>query len=235
MALSERPRLGVRLRVRVRVRPGRVALGAALALLVPTALACNSIIGLTDFEKTQCPGARCADDGGPLPDQLVDGGPDVVTDAPPDAKGADPVSWAKWPMPNYGEAGPGLPLPSKPLDAGAGIVTDSVTKLVWRSTLVPGDFAAAEVEGACVPLPNGPWRAPKRIELVTLLDYSRPTFVDRTVFTDLKNFRVWSTSAVRPIRGAPDPQQTWVVNFETGAVEPLANGSVAKVLCVRAK
>ena len=147
MAHSERP------------RPRRLALGAALALLVPTALACNSIIGLTDFEKTQCPGARCADDAGPLPDQLVDAGPDVVTDAAPDAKGADPVSWAKWPMPNYGDGGPGLPLPSPPLDAGAGIVTDSVTKLVWRSTLVPGDFAESDAEAACEALPNGPWRA----------------------------------------------------------------------------
>lgn len=238
MAHSERLRLrGLRLRP---ARGGRIALGAAIALLVPTALACNSIIGLTDFEKTQCPGARCADDAGPLPDQLVDGGPDVVTDAAPDAKGADPVSWAKWPMPNYGDGGPGLPLPSPPLNAGAGIVTDSVTKLVWRSTLVPGDFAEGDAEAACEALPNGPWRAPKRIELVTLLDYSRPTFVDRTVFTDLKNFRVWTTSAVRrpppPPVLPPDPDpKYWVVNFETGAVEPLAGSNVAKVLCLRAK
>ena len=32
---------------------------------------------------------------------VVEAGADVVTDAPIDVRGADPVSWAKWPMPNY--------------------------------------------------------------------------------------------------------------------------------------
>jgi hypothetical protein len=235
MARSERLHRRLHLRVRP-LRGARVALGAALALLVPTALACNSIIGLTDFEKTQCPGARCADDGGPLPDQLVDGGPDVVTDAAPDAKGADPVSWAKWPMPNYGDGGPGLPLMSPPLVASGGLVTDSVTKLVWRATIVPGDFFASEADAECAKLTNGPWRAPKRIELVTLLDYSHPTpFVDRKAFTDLVNYQVWSTSEVRPFVPGKPSQPYWVVNFGSGAVEPLAGDLKAKVLCVRAK
>lgn len=230
MARSERrpsPASGARVR--------RLVLGGAIALLVPAALACNSIIGLTDFEKTQCAGARCADDGGPLPDQLVDGGPDVVTDAPVEAKGADPVSWAKWPMPNYGDGGPGLPLTSPPLMASGGVVTDTVTKLVWRSTLVPGDFPASSAESECAKIDNGAWRAPKRIELVTLLDYSRSTFVDQSAFTDLKNFRVWTTSEVRPFVPASPDRQYWVVNFDTGAVEPLLNSKVAKILCVKAR
>lgn len=224
MARSERLR---------RTAPGRLVLGASIALLVPLALACNSLIGLSDFEKTQCAGARCADDGGPLPDQLVEGGADVVTDAPAEAKGADPVSWAKWPMPNYGDS---APMPSPPLVASGGIVNDTVTKLAWHATIVPGDFFAREAETECEKLANGPWRAPKRIELVTLLDYSRPTpFVDRTVFTDLLNFQVWSTSEVRPFVAGNPSQQYWVVNFGSGAVEPLAGDLKAKVLCVKAK
>jgi hypothetical protein len=223
MARSERPR---------RIASGRLVLGVSIALMMPLALACNSIIGLTDFEKTQCAGARCADDGG-LPDQLVEAGPDVVTDAPVEAKGADPVSWAKWPMPNYGDSGP---LPSPPLVASGGLVTDTVTKLVWRATIVPGDFFAREAEAECEKLANGPWRAPKRIELVTLLDYSHATpFVDRKAFTDLVNYQVWSTSEVRPFVASNPSQPYWVVNFGSGAVEPLPGDLKAKVLCVRAK
>jgi hypothetical protein len=212
---------------------GRLVLGASIALLVPLALACNSLIGLSDFEKTQCAGARCADDGGPLPDQLVEAGADVVTDAPADAKGADPVSWAKWPMPNYGDSGP---IPSPPLVASGGLVTDTVTKLVWHATIVPGDFLESEAEAQCETLANGPWRAPKRIELVTLLDYSHPTpFVDRKAFTDLVNYQVWSTSEVRPFAAGNPSQAYWVVNFGSGAVEPLAGDLKAKVLCGRAQ
>jgi hypothetical protein len=140
-------------------------------------------------------------------------------------------------MPNYLAAGPGLPPPSPPLatDTAANAVLDTVTKLVWRATLVPGDFTEAEAEPQCQALPDGPWRAPKRIELVTLLDYSRPTFVDRSKFTDLKNFRVWTTSEVRPFRPTDPDQPYWTVSFESGRVEPFAGSNSAKVLCVRAK
>lgn len=214
----------------------RLVLGVGIALALPLVVACNSIIGLSDFEKGECPGARCSDGGG-FPDQLVDGGPDVLADVRADVKGADPVSWAKWPMPNYGEAGPGLPLTSPPLvaDKANGVVTDPTTKLVWRSSLVSGDFSASEADAKCQALPNGPWRAPKRIELVTLLDYSKPEFVDSDKFVDLKNFRVWTTSEVRPFTPGDPNQAYWTVNFDNGMVEPRRGSGAAKVLCVRAR
>jgi hypothetical protein len=218
------------------VKAVRTGLAVAIAVALPAVVACNSLIGLTDFEKGQCPGARCVDEGG-LPDQFVEGGPEGGPDATPDARGADPVSWAQWPMPNYGPNDGGLPLASPALVLNAnGTVSDPTTKLVWRSTLAAGDPTAADVEALCEGLPNGPWRAPKRIELVTLIDYSQKTpFIDRTKFTDMKNFKVWTTSEVRPfVVGKPD-QAYWVVNFETGAVEPLAGDLAAKALCVRAK
>jgi hypothetical protein len=215
-------------------RRGRFALGAAVVLVLPLVVACNAIIGLSDFEKGECAGARCPDDGS-FPDQLVEAGLDAQQDVRADVKGADPVSWAKWPMPNYVDAGPGQPLSSPALVATGNTVTDTVTKLVWRSTLAAGDPPVTEAEATCRALDDGLWRAPKRIELVSLLDYSRSTFIDRTKFTDLKNFKVWTTSEVRPfVAGKPD-QAYWVVNFETGAVEPLAGNEAAKVLCVRAK
>jgi hypothetical protein len=216
-------------------RRGRVVFGASLALALPLVVACNALTGLSDFEKGACAGGPCPDEGG-KPDQLTDDR--VATDAPTEAKGADPVSWAKWPMPNYlVEGGAGLPQPSPALvKQGGGTVLDRVTKLVWSGAVVPGDFTAAEADARCQALPNGgPWRAPKRIELVTLLDYSRNTYVDRDKFTDLKNYRVWTTSEVRPFKAGDPDQAYWTVSFETGTVEPRPGSDVAKVLCVRAR
>jgi|GEM_PF-2716539 len=221
-----------------RVSRRRVALGVAIALALPFGVACNSLIGLSDFEKGQCAGARCPDEGG-FVDQLVEGGTDAPLDAPPDAKGADPVSWAKWPMPNYidVEAGlPGQPMPTGSLTAGAGIVVDNVTGLTWRSTPVDGTFAATDADAECRRIPVGaPWRAPKRIELVTLLDYSRATpFVDTNKFTNLSLDTVWSTSQVRPFVAGNPNQAYWVVNFGSGTVLPLVGTTKARVLCVQA-
>jgi hypothetical protein len=218
-----------------RCRSRRLALGATIALALPFGVACNSLIGLSDFEKGQCAGARCPDEGG-LVDQLVEGGTDAPVDALPDGKGADPVSWAKWRMPNYidPDAGPGQPTTNGSLTAGAEIVVDNLTGLTWRSMLVAGTFAEADVEAECRKITGGPWRAPKRIELVTLLDYSRTSpFVDTTKFIDLSLDTVWTTSEVRPFVAGPE-QAYWVVNFGTGVVGPLKATTKARVLCVQA-
>ena len=216
-------------------RGARSLLVAVVALAVPAVVACNSLIGLDEFDKGQCPGARCTDDGS-FPDVVTDGGADVFTDALPDSKGADPVSWAKWPMPNYGEGGAGQP-PRPPLLSVAGEnVTDAVTQLVWHSTLIAGDFPFAQVSAACAKLANGPWRVPKRIELVSLIDYARTRpFIDTSKFPAFPLARVWSTSEVRPLAADREKQAYWVVNFDTGAVETLTPELSARVLCVRAK
>jgi hypothetical protein len=216
-------------------RFGRHVFAASIVLAVPAFVACNSIIGLTDFEKTQCPGARCTDDGG-FPDVFIEGSTDGGPDAHVDAKGADPVSWAQWPMPNYGEGGVGQPPRPPVLTLIGDTVTDGVTQLVWHSTLVAGDFGVTQADGECKKLANGPWRVPKRIELVTLLDYSasRP-FIDRSKFIAFPLSRVWTTSEVRPFTVGRVDQPYWVVNFDNGAVEPLEGNLTARVLCVRAK
>lgn len=220
---------------RTRLPRPRVMIAAALALAAPALVACNAIIGLSDFEKGECPGARCADGGG-LPEASVDSGDARTEDAKLDGKGADPVSWAKWEMPNYGDGGPGNPPRPLNLQASGDIVVDNITKLTWRAKLVTGDFTATTAEATCSALPNGPWRAPKRIELVTLLDYGRAApFIDTTKFTDVTFFRVWTTSEVRPFVAGNPSQKYWAVNFETGAVEALEGNRPLKVLCVRAK
>jgi hypothetical protein len=202
--------------------------------VLPLAVACNSIIGLSDFTKGECAGGRCGD-GGDLPDQLVDGGPDVRLDAVADVKGADPVSWAKWPMPNYGEGGATDPPRPPKLVAAGDTVTDNVTGLVWHA--VPtGLVGADQADAECKRLFGPTWRAPKRIELVTLLDYAQPSlFVDSSKFPKVKNAQAWTTSPVRPLATGPAVQAYWTVNFGAGSVDALAGDLNAIVLCVAAR
>ncbi|MBX3191198.1 MAG: DUF1566 domain-containing protein [Labilithrix sp.] len=212
---------------------------AALALPLPLMLACNGIIGLGDYTKGECAGARCTDGG--LPD-VVEGDADAG-DAGPDVKGADPVSWAKWEMPNYGEGGS----PPRPLNQVASgnaaddtdIVTDQVTGLVWRQRVIRGVTDAQDADAECRKVRSGAWRAPKRIELVTLLDYAKtsPPYLDDSKFNVVANESLWTTSEVRPFEpnGPASAQKYWAVKLETGAVEAVPRIFLASVLCVRAK
>jgi len=205
------------------------------ALALPGVVACNAIIGLSDFKEGECPGARCGDGG--LPDQLAESSVDAPVDVAVDVKGADPVSWAKWKMPNYDGGAVFLPNPPSYTAAGADIAADNVTGLVWRTSVLPSDVTVEAAKSACAALDpaSGPWRLPKRIELVTLLDYSRtPIRIDTATFKGVKNVRAWTSSEVRPLKNANDAEY-WAVNFETGAVEPVRADFELKALCVRAK
>lgn len=213
-------------------RPRAVAV--VLVSAVTTLLACNAIVGLDDFHKGQCPGADC---GTTSPDVVVpsdDGG-----DAKPPPPGSDPVSWARWPMPNYPVDGGFLPrLPSYAVEGTApnDYTKDLVTGLVWRrATLAQATEDGARAACASLDPATGPWRLPKRIELVSLVDYSRSgILIDTTAFPGVKNVQVWTSSEVRPTTGAPN-QPYWTVNFATGEVAPLAGDLVANVLCAKGK
>jgi hypothetical protein len=213
----------------------RLVLAGLFVLAVPTLVACNAIIGLSDFEKVECGGRRCAD-GGPPP--IGDGGPDGIADAAPEARGADPVSWAQWRMPNYDGGADFLPHQLKYEVVAGDNLKDSLPLgpgLVWRREPLsarPFDGARA----ACAALTdNGPWRLPKRIELVTLLDFGKTKgpFIDPQF--KVRNVRVWSSSELRPF--TDEPTAYWIVNFETGAVDtlPASSNDLAEVLCVKGK
>jgi hypothetical protein len=217
----------------------RISLAAVVLVVAPAAavalgaLACNSIVGLSDFERGECPGARC--DVGQF-DGGVDAGADADLDARADVtRGADPVSWARWEMPNYSYAGPdGSVLPRQPEYTIAGeTVSAKFTRLTWRRAPLDGDFTLEDARAACEALTeDGPWRLPKRIELVTLLDYGRPKpHIDTDAFR-VANVRVWSSSEVRPFVGGPE-QKYWHVNFDNGAVDVQEAKHSAKALCVR--
>lgn len=213
----------------------RRRLAVALAAgCVSATVACNAIIGLSDFEKTECPGRICPYDGGDATTFDVlpsDGGADGGDATTP--RGAGPVSWAHWNMPNYTTD---ADVPHKPTYVVTGdTVQDSVTPIVWKQTIVPGgDVSYAAAEAACNKLGTpGDWRLPKRIELVTLLAYDREApYIDPDKF-DVANRTIWTSSEVRPFD--PAAPQYWVVNFGSGKVMPQKASFVASVLCTKAR
>jgi hypothetical protein len=220
----------------------RLAIAACAALVAPLGLACSNLIGLVEFEKGECPGARCPDDGGGFDTgPRRDGGGDAADARADAARGTDPVSWARWPMPSWDGGAVNEP---QLTDNGDGTVVEGRTGLTWRKDEGPASsFAVAET--FCKQIaPAGEWRLPKRIELVTLLDYGRPTGQPKIdpIFS-ATNQKVWTSSERRTID--PTVNQAywasdrgyWVVNFETGAVttQPSDSANVAAVRCVKGK
>lgn len=214
----------------------RRALFVALALVLPAGVACNGIVGLTDFEKTECPGRRCGGEAG----ILEGGGPDTfIPDAPREARGADPTTWAQWPMPNYDGGAKFLPHPLKYTVLDGNRIQDATTKLVWRRATLIEQLSYDDAKSRCDDLDTpGDWRLPKRIELVSLLDFGRPTdapLVDPQ-FTGVKNVQVWTSSQQQTSKGVlAEPNAFWTVHFGSGLVAPLNESLVANVLCVKAK
>ena len=84
----------------------------------------------------------------------------------------------------------------------------------------------------CKEIPFGPWRLPKRIELVSLLSHAAgfPT-IDTTIFNRVPADVVWTSSEVRPFNG-----KYWAVDFKVGALVQLDTKiEFAKVICVKDK
>lgn len=214
----------------------RIAVVLAGPALASGVLACNGILGLGDYSRAECSGGELCDDAGGT-DRPVDAGSDVVDGSRDAGRGSAPVSWARWRMPNYGDGGPN----PMTLFVEGDTVKDDVTKLVWRRK-PEADGAPRLLDdaiAACRNAPAGPWRLPKRIELVSLLHYGNPTdvaFVDQTAFPDVPAVRFWTSSEVRPFDGGAD-QAYWVVNFDTGRVETRSGGRTgeAAALCVKAQ
>ena len=176
-------------------------------LAVPLLIACNGIVGLSDYSRAECNGGELCTDGGTTDGPIVtDGSSDGEAGRVDGGVGADPVSWARWRMPNY--ALDGATLPNQPiLTSGPDEITDTITQLIWRKTVEGNGLATLEqAQTTCKTIaPSGTWRVPKRIELVTLLDYGRTggPFIEKS-FIGFPSARVWTSSEVRPFTGGLD-------------------------------
>src|SRR6185312_11729216 len=105
--------------------------------------------------------------------------------------------YARWPMPNPASAG--LPNPASYTDNGDGTVTDNVTKLVWQKAVTSSQaFAWCDAINYCatLTLAGRTWRLPTRIELLSLVDFTRGNpAIDTTAFPGLPGGKYHWTSS----------------------------------------
>lgn len=235
---------------RQRLRTSRAVLVLAAALAT-SGVACAGILGLDEFDKGECAGARCGD-GAPPPDVVIPDGP-VVPDGgdggPDSTTGTDPTTWAKWVMPNYTLApdatvGQGL---SYADTASPDEVLDTVTSLTWKRAPSAPTATLLDARTICDGLDKVvKWRVPKRIELVTILDYGQtaPPFVRKGASgspgfdgSKFPSSIVWTSSPVMEV-GSPTTsvrptKQYWAINFSTGKLVKVDGTSSNAVLCVK--
>lgn len=116
------------------------------------------------------------------------------------------------------------------------IVSDSLTGLRWEATTQSSaELSHAGAEAYCAALSIGAlasgWRLPTRVELLSIVDYSKASpAVDTAYFKDVYNVPYWTKSAYVPLSGAA---KTWGVYFtdgQTGSVDEAAG--TAWVRCV---
>lgn len=160
-----------------------------------------------------------ADDGGDGGEGGDDGG---------DAEAGISIdrTWARWVMPNpapSGDAGGGasLPNPAHYDTSTEDVVGDLVTGLVWKNVAAP----ATSLQQATDACPS-PWRVPTRIELVSILDTTRPSAPYANPAFSFGAVQLWTRSTT-PSGGS------WSVSFSDGTVTPQPSTPPTRVLCVQ--
>ncbi|MEA2697416.1 MAG: hypothetical protein QOI66_1687 [Myxococcales bacterium] len=210
-------RFPARRRRRPSVR-GRAA-GAWLAPVVLLLLGACRVDrqGIADVDAYADPeaGAETAVDGGEPGD--VDAAGACVMKEPPSR-------WATWAMPVAGTADYDVSTP--------GVVVDRVTQLIWERDVAADSFTWVEAGARCACLAlagHDDWRLPTRIELVSLVDVTRPSpAIDPAAFPDTPGEWFWTSSAA-----ADDPVAAWYVAFFDGDTHHMDQATPYRVRCVR--
>jgi len=127
--------------------------------------------------------------------------------------------YARWPMPNPASAG--LANPASYTDNGDGTVTDDVTKLVWQKSVTSSQaYSWCDAINYCatLTLAGRTWRLPTRIELLSLVDFTRGNpAINTTAFPGVPGGKYhWTSSPWVVSQIATKPQYSWIVNFSEG-------------------
>jgi hypothetical protein len=122
-------------------------------------------------------------------------------------------------MPN--PASSGLPHPSSYTDLGDGTVKDNVTGLIWQKAVTSTQaftWTAAIAYCQGLTLAGRTWRLPTRIELLSIVDFTRTSpAIDTTAFPGVPGGKYhWTASPWVVSQIATKPQYSWIVNFYEG-------------------
>ncbi len=129
-------------------------------------------------------------------------------------------TFACWPMPNPASAD--LPNASNYSDLGDGTVKDNVTGLLWQKavdmTTQKLAWDAAKSYCAALTLAGHTWRLPTRIELLSIVDFTRVgSAIDSSAFPGTPSGAYhWTSSPWVVSQIATKPQDSWIVNFYEG-------------------
>jgi Protein of unknown function (DUF1566) len=123
-------------------------------------------------------------------------------------------------MPNPVSAA--LPNPSAYADLGDGTVQDKVTGLLWQKAIDATTqklvWLDAKSYCAALPLAGHTWRLPTRIELLSIVDFTRVgPAIDSKAFPGVPGSAYhWTSSPWVVSQIATKPQDSWIVNFYEG-------------------
>ncbi len=205
----------------------RLAIAGVIVGAVVTAgtLACNSLIGLSDFTVVDDAGADARADA-------ADGSADAPVDAAILApEGSLPAVWPDKKMPDSTQGA--STKPDYEIDVRQTITFDKITTRTWMHADFDGitTFEAARKKCEEQKLQGAEWRLPSRIELVSLLDTSRTTGtqIDPSAFPGARRGTYWTASPVRPLT---NPVTFWSVDFTEGNVKI---GAASFVRCVKGR
>ncbi|HRI70791.1 MAG TPA: DUF1566 domain-containing protein [Polyangium sp.] len=137
--------------------------------------------------------------------------------------------WISWPMPNPVSAQ--LDYPASYSLVGTDIVVDEVTKLQWQRTVNNQSYTWDEALAYCNGLVYGghdDWRLPWRIELVSLIDYTRSSPAIDPIFPNAPSDAFWTATP-----WAADANNAWIVYFVDGDTYYTNTIETHAVRCVR--
>ncbi len=140
--------------------------------------------------------------------------------------------WAHWPIAADGRASADFTVTTS---CGDKVVTDKTTALMWAQDDEVYTFNWADAKARCANSRRGgftDWRLPTRIELLSLLDFTKPAapMINSTAFPGETGWSsMWTSSPFATSSGG-----AWAVNFGNGLSAFSTIGYQNAVRCVRA-
>src|SRR5258708_21453751 len=128
-------------------------------------------------------------------------------------------------MPN--PASTNLPNPSSYTDMGDGTVRDNVTGLIWQKAVASSQaFAWPDAQTYCsgLTLAGRTWHLPTRIELLSIVDFTKNPGIDATAFPGTPGGKYhWTSTPSVVSQISTKPQDAWMVNFSDSGLD--SNGA----------